>query len=138
MLDIFAGTGALGLEALSRGAQFALFIEKSHEGRGLLRANIEALGMTGCTKVFKRDATNAGPLGGIAPFHLVFADPPYAKQLGQKAIANLAQQGWLVPGAVVVLEEAVSHLPEQVEGFEKLDQRRYGDSAIGIFQLGQK
>ena len=79
-----------------------------------------------------------GVLGNGDAVELVTVDDKNDPELTVQAIANLAQQGWLVPGAVVVLEEAVSHLPEQVEGFEKLDQRRYGDSAIGIFQLGQK
>src|SRR6478609_9394004 len=81
VLDLFAGTGALGLEALSRGASFAQFVDDSTEGRGLLRENIEAMGVAGITKVFRRDATRLGDIKPNQPFTLVFCDPPYGKGL---------------------------------------------------------
>ena len=87
VLDLFAGTGALGLEALSRGASYCVFIEELAEGRGLIRDNVEAFGLTGRTKIFRRDATGLGEAGTLAPFGLVFADPPYGKGLGERALA---------------------------------------------------
>ena len=88
MLDLFAGTGALGIEAISRGAAQALFVESGVEGRGLIRTNMETLGLNGVAKILRRDATDLGPAGTIAPFDLVFLDPPYGKGLGEKALAK--------------------------------------------------
>ncbi|MDR3376264.1 MAG: 16S rRNA (guanine(966)-N(2))-methyltransferase RsmD, partial [Ancalomicrobiaceae bacterium] len=105
VLDLFSGTGALGLEALSRGARFCLFVEEAVEARGLIRRNIETLGLTGATKLWRRDATKLGAAEAQAPFDLVFADPPYGKGLGDKALAAAVSGGWLKPGALVVLEE---------------------------------
>ena len=102
VLDLFAGTGALGIEALSRGAAHALFVDDSTEGRGLLRENIERLGLGGITKVFRRDATKMGPCHPHAPFSLVFCDPPYRKGLGEKALQSAHQGGWFLPGALIV------------------------------------
>ncbi|MEE9315280.1 MAG: 16S rRNA (guanine(966)-N(2))-methyltransferase RsmD [Rhizobiaceae bacterium] len=135
VLDVFAGTGALGCEALSRGAAFAVFIEQGVEGRGLLRQNIEALGLTGHTKVFRRDALKPGIIGTLEPFDLVFADPPYGKGLGEKAIAALVENGWLKPSALLVLEEQKNHMPNTLNGFRKTDERSFGESAFGLFQL---
>lgn len=132
VLDLFAGTGALGIEALSRGAAHALFVDDSTEGRGLLRANIEKLGLGGITKVFRRDATKMGPCHPHAPFSLVFCDPPYRKSLGELALASARAGGWMAPDALIVFEEAADaevHLPE---GFEELDHRVYGDTQIII------
>src|SRR5690606_28432752 len=108
VLDLFAGTGALGLEALSRGASHAVFIEESAEGRGLIRTNVEAFGLTGRTKIFRRDATAIGDVGTLAPFGLVFADPPYGKGLGERALRAALAGGWLAPGALCVVEEAAA------------------------------
>ena len=88
VLDLFAGTGALGMEALSRGAANCLFIEESAEGRGLIRDNVEAFGLQGRTKIFRRDATSLGDVGTILPFGLLFADPPYGKGLGEQALES--------------------------------------------------
>ena len=88
VLDLFAGTGALGIEALSRGAASALFVESGVEGRGIIRANMETLGLNGVAKILRRDATDLGIAGTIAPFDLVFLDPPYGKGLGEKALAS--------------------------------------------------
>ena len=101
VLDLFAGTGALGLEAVSRGASHCLFIEESAEGRGLIRTNVEAFGLQGRTKIFRRDATALGPAGTIAPFGLVFADPPYGKGLGEAALKSARGGGWLAPALVL-------------------------------------
>ncbi|MEL6946400.1 MAG: 16S rRNA (guanine(966)-N(2))-methyltransferase RsmD [Pseudomonadota bacterium] len=134
ILDLFSGTGALGLEALSRGAPFAVFVEQSTQGRGLVRSNIEALGLTGRTKLFRRDATRLGAVGTLAPFQLVFADPPYAKGLGERAAASLAQGGWMAPSALFVLEEKRGSLPVTLPDFVALGVRAMGDTEIGIFQ----
>src|SRR5215213_10162733 len=108
VLDLFAGTGALGIEAVSRGAAFALFVDNGAEARALLRQNVEALSLGGVTKVYRRDATNLGPAYPVEPFSLVFLDPPYGKGLGEQALASLRDGGWLTPQALLVVEEAVS------------------------------
>ena len=130
VLDLFAGTGALGLEALSRGASFAVFIEESAEGRGLIRDNVEAFGLTGRSKIFRRDATALGEAGTLAPFDLVFADPPYGKGLGERALISAQAGGWLARGALCVLEEAASAPFEPGPGFQVLDERNYGETVI--------
>lgn len=130
VLDLFAGTGALGLEAVSRGAAHCLFIEESAEGRGLIRDNVEAFGLQGRTKVFRRDATALGAAGTIAPFNLVFADPPYGKGLGERALRSARAGGWLAPEALCVVEEAAAAPFDPGQGFELLDQRGYGETVI--------
>jgi 16S rRNA (guanine966-N2)-methyltransferase len=135
VIDLFAGTGALGLEALSRGASFALFVDSSAEGRALLRTNIERLGLTGRTRIWRRDAAELGPAGTMAPFDLAFADPPYGKGLGERAGAALAAGGWLKPGALYVLEEARDALAESIPGFACEDRREFGDTAVGFFRF---
>ena len=105
VLDLFAGTGALGIEAVSRGAKFTLFVDNGAEARALLRNNVEALGLGGVTKVYRRDATNLGPAHPMEPFSLVFLDPPYRMKLAEKALASLRDGGWLTPGALLVVEE---------------------------------
>ena len=128
VLDLFAGTGALGIEALSRGAAFALFVDDGVEARALLRGNVEALGLGGTTKIFRRDATQLGPAHPVEPFSLVFADPPYGKGLAEKALASARAGGWLTPGALVVVEEAVAASFSVPDGFEELERRAYGDA----------
>ncbi len=130
VLDLFAGTGALGLEALSRGASYCVFIEESAEGRGLIRSNVEAFGLTGRTKIFRRDATQLGEAGTIAAFDLVFADPPYGKGLGERALRSARTGGWLRPGALCVVEEAASAPFEVGPGFSIIDERGYGETVI--------
>src|ERR1700757_650286 len=106
VLDLFAGTGALGIEAVSRGAAFALFVDNGAEARALLRNNVEALALGGVTKVYRRDASNLGPVHPMEPFSLVFLDPPYAKKLAEKALASLRDGGWIARSALLVVEEA--------------------------------
>lgn len=130
VLDLFAGTGALALEALSRGARYALFVDESAEARGLIRANVEALGLTGATRLFRRDATKLGPASNIDPFTLVFCDPPYGRGLAERALASARDGGWLAPGALVVVEEASDAPVALPEGFELLDTRDYGESQL--------
>jgi 16S rRNA (guanine966-N2)-methyltransferase len=128
VLDLFAGTGALGIEAVSRGAAFALFIDNGAEARALLRNNVEALGLGGVTKVFRRDATNLGPAHPLPPFSLVFVDPPYGKGLADATLASLRDGGWLVAGALLVVEEAKAAAFSAPEGFAELERRAYDDT----------
>jgi len=134
VLDLFAGTGALGIEALSRGAAFCMFIEDSPEGRGLIRTNVEALGLTGRTKIFRRDATALGEAGTVQPFALVFADPPYGRGLGERALESARRCGWLAPHALCVVEEAASAGFTPGEGFTQLDERAYGETVVHFLQ----
>ena len=135
VLDLFAGTGALGIEALSRGAASVLFVEEGAEARGLIRGNVEAFGLTGRTRIFRRDATNLGPTGTVAPFTLVFADPPYGKGLGERALASALAGGWLKLAAVVVMEEDVAATIQPVDGLEIKETRRIGDTQIAFMRL---
>jgi 16S rRNA (guanine966-N2)-methyltransferase len=128
VLDLFAGTGALGIEAISRGAGFALFVDNGAEARALLRNNVEALGLGGVTKVFRRDATNLGPAHPVEPFSLVFLDPPYGKGLAEKALASLRDGGWLTKEALLVVEEAKAAALTTPEGFVELERRAYDDT----------
>jgi 16S rRNA (guanine966-N2)-methyltransferase len=128
VLDLFAGTGALGVEAISRGAAFALFVDNGAEARALLRNNVEALALGGVTKVFRRDATNLGPAHPVEPFSLVFLDPPYGKGLADKALISLRDGGWLTPGSLVVVEEARAAGFAVPAGFEELERRAYDDT----------
>ena len=136
VLDLFAGTGALGFEALSRGARHCTFIEEGAEARGIIRRNMESLGLNGVAKIFRRDATRLGGAGTIEPFDLVFADPPYDKGLGEKALASAAAGGWLKPGAVCVLEERASADIEVPDGFTERDRRQAGDSQVVFLRFG--
>ncbi|MGQ2908996.1 MAG: 16S rRNA (guanine(966)-N(2))-methyltransferase RsmD [Aliihoeflea sp.] len=132
VLDLFAGTGALGLEALSRGASYGVFIEESAEGRGLIRTNVEAFGLSGRTKIFRRDATKLGEAGTLQPFDLVFADPPYGKGLGELALVAARDGGWLKPGALCLVEEAAATPFQPPAGFTLDERRDYGDTTIAF------
>jgi 16S rRNA (guanine966-N2)-methyltransferase len=136
VLDLFAGSGALGLEALSRGARFCLFIEESAEARAAIRRNVEALGLTGATKIWRRDATRLGPAGRIEPFDLIFCDPPYGKELGVRALAAAVEGGWIAKKAVWVLEERAGSAIDWQPPFQEIDRRRYGDTAVAIASAG--
>lgn len=131
VLDLFAGTGALGIEALSHGARWCLMVDDSADSRALQRENIEALGLTGATRIWRRDATDLGPMSPSAggPFTLAFLDPPYRRGMIEKALNGLKLGGWLVPQAVVVAETDVQ---EQLDapGYELLDERDYGDTRV--------
>jgi 16S rRNA (guanine966-N2)-methyltransferase len=128
VLDLFAGTGALGIEAVSRGAAFTLFVDNGAEARALLRNNVEALGLGGVTKVYRRDATNLGPAHPVEPFSLVFADPPYGKGFAEQALNSLREGGWLMPSALLMVEEATAAAFKAPEGFEELERRAYDDT----------
>lgn len=138
VLDLFAGTGALGIEAVSRGAAFALFIDNGAEARALLRNNVESLGLGGTTKVYRRDATNLGPAHPMEPFSLVFLDPPYGKGLADKALASLREGGWLAPDALVVVEEAAAAAFVVPEGYEELERRAYDDTEFVFLRAGNR
>lgn len=130
VLDLFAGTGALGLEALSRGAAGIVFVDTGAEARGLIRDHIEAFGAGGVAKLLRRDATDLGPAGTLGPFDLVFLDPPYGQGLGERALASLAAGNWLAPGATIVLEEGADIELDLPEAFELEDRREYGAAAV--------
>jgi 16S rRNA (guanine966-N2)-methyltransferase len=131
VLDLFAGSGALGLEAMSRGAAFALFVETDSGARGAIRDNIEALGLFGTTRVHRRDATDLGvkPAGLGAPFDLVFLDPPYNRGLGERALARLFETGWISEDALLVYECAADEAPDTL-AFATLDERLYGAAKV--------
>jgi 16S rRNA (guanine966-N2)-methyltransferase len=132
--DLFAGTGALGIEALSQGAGFALFIDDHAESRALIRANVEALGLTGITKIWRRDATDLGPMaaGAGGPFELAFLDPPYRKDLAAPALAALRDGGWLSPRALIIVETAEDETVPLTDGFALSDARVYGDTRVSF------
>ncbi|MES1203814.1 MAG: 16S rRNA (guanine(966)-N(2))-methyltransferase RsmD [Pseudomonadota bacterium] len=131
VLDLFAGSGALGFEAISRGAAFALFVETDEAARGAIRENVEAMGLFGVTRIHRRDATDLGlkPAGLGAPFDLVFLDPPYGKGLGERALARLREGQWITDEALAVFECGVDETLE-TPGFELLDERDYGAAKI--------
>lgn len=131
VLDLFAGTGALGLEALSRGAARVAFVDDGATARALLRRNIELMCAMGATDVWRRDATALGPNRGPG-YGLVFLDPPYAKGLGERALASAVAGGWLAPGALIVWEEGTA--PALPAGFTLIDQRRYGETRITLLR----
>jgi len=134
VLDLFAGTGALGIEAISRGAAFALFVDDGVEARSLLRANVEALGLGGVTRVFRRDATRLGAAHPVEPFSLAFADPPYGKGLAERALVSAREGGWLTPEALVIVEEAVASAFKPPEGFEEIERRAYDDTEFVLMR----
>ncbi len=136
VLDLFAGTGALGIEAVSRGAAFALFVDNGTEARALLRNNVEALGLGGVTKVFRRDATNLGPAHPVEPFSLAFLDPPYGKGLAEQALASLRDGGWLTKEALVVVEEVKAAGFTAPDGFAELERRAYDDTEFVFLRAG--
>jgi 16S rRNA (guanine966-N2)-methyltransferase len=130
--DLFAGTGAMGTEAISRGAAFCLFVDDSAESRALLRRNVEALSLTGVTKIWRRDATKLGPMaaGSGGPFDLVFLDPPYRKDLIALALESLVAGQWLAPNAICIAEMAQEDSLPAAADFVLLDERVYGDSRV--------
>ncbi len=130
VMDLFAGTGALGLEALSRGAAFALFVDDGAEARGIVRENIEALGLGGETRLFRRDATRLGAAGPRPPFELVFCDPPYGRSLAAPALASCAAGGWLAPDALVVVEEGKDAPVALPPDFTPLERRGAGETQV--------
>lgn len=129
VLDLFAGTGALGLEALSRGASFALFVDDRAEARALIRANVETLGLGGISRIFRRDATKLGSAHPLPPFSLVFADPPYGKGFAETALVSAHEGGWLEPEVLIVVEEATGKFSTP-DFFAELERRPYDDTEL--------
>jgi 16S rRNA (guanine966-N2)-methyltransferase len=128
VLDLFAGTGALGIEAVSRGAAFALFVDDGAEARALLRESVTSLGLGGTTRIFRRDATKLGPAYPVEPFSLAFLDPPYGQNLAAAALVSARAGGWFTPDALIVVEEAVKSVFAAPDGFSQLERRAYDDS----------
>jgi 16S rRNA (guanine966-N2)-methyltransferase len=135
VLDLFAGTGALAIEALSRGAAYAVLVDEGIEARGLQRGHVEALGLGGICRILRRDATKLGPVTPFEPFTLVFCDPPYGKELGERALRSALDGGWLAPGAIVILEERAGLEIVLPEPLVRLDQRVVGEGQIVIGTL---
>lgn len=131
VLDLFAGTGALGLEALSRGAGHVTFVDNGSAARALLRDNVGRCAAQGVTKIFRRDATDLGENRG-APFDLVFLDPPYGQGLGEAALDSARKGGWIAPAAIVAWEEMTTPTPPP--GFELIDARSYGGTQITLLR----
>ncbi len=134
VIDLFAGTGAMGLEAMSRGARRALFVDDGTTARALIRANVDALGLGGATKIFRRDARKLGMAPAGDRFDLAFLDPPYGKGLAEPALVALRDGAWLMPDALLVVEEAASAALDIPAGFTMLEHRSYGDTQIMILR----
>lgn len=134
VLDLFAGTGALGLEALSRGAGFVLLVDDGAEARALIRQNVETLGAAGVTRIFRRDATKLGAVHPNEPFSLIFLDPPYGKGLAEKALLSAREGGWMTPDALIMVEEAKGAF-RTPDGFEEIERRDYDDTEIVFLNL---
>ena len=134
VLDLFAGTGALGLEALSRGALQATFVDDGAKALALIRANIAKMRAEAETRVIRQDARRLGPNAGSG-YGLVFLDPPYGKGLGEAVLAAVLAEGWLAPGAMVVWEEGSP--PVAPDGFEQVDQRKYGDTVVTLLRVAE-
>ena len=135
VIDLFAGSGALGFEAMSRGAAWCLFVETEAAARGAIRDNIEALGLFGTARIHRRSATSLGekPAGVGPPFTLAFLDPPYGRGLCEPAMATLKAGNWLANGALVAVEQAADETPAAAAGFREDDRRLYGDTQIGFY-----
>jgi 16S rRNA (guanine966-N2)-methyltransferase len=137
VIDLFAGSGALGVEAMSRGAVFCLFVETDEDARGTIRDNLEAFGLFGAARIHRRDATDLGqrPASAGPAFDLAFLDPPYGKGLGERTLAALGQGGWLAPGAAVVFERGSDEPDPELPGYELLDARDYGAARVLFLRL---
>ena len=136
VMDIFAGSGALGFEAMSRGGDFCLFVETDEAARGAIRDTIEALSLFGTTRVHRRDATQLGPRPGsqVETFNLVFLDPPYRKGLGEKALDELVRGNWLSEKAVIVFERAADEDDFVTEVWQKINVKTYGAAQVLFLQ----
>lgn len=134
VLDLFAGTGALGLEALSRGAAFCLFVDDGAPARALIRTNVEKLVQTGASKLWRRDATDMGPCAPMPPFDLAFLDPPYGKGLAERALASLIAGRWLAEGALVVVEEATGTVIAAPVAYALQESRSIGAGTLHIYR----
>jgi len=136
VLDLFAGTGALGLEALSRGAAFALLVDDAAAARALMRDNVASLGLGGTARIFRRDATALGEAHPVEPFSLAFLDPPYGQGLAERALISARAGKWLLPDALVVVEEAADAAFKPPAGFAEIERRRYDDTELIFLESG--
>jgi 16S rRNA (guanine966-N2)-methyltransferase len=132
VIDLYAGSGALGFEAISRGAAFGLFVETDDEARGAIRENADAYGLMGRTRVHRRSAVDLGARPGpiSEAFDLAFLDPPYGKGLGEQTLAKLSDGLWLKPGALVVFERGSDEPEIDTPGYQRLDARDYGAARV--------
>lgn len=135
VFDLFAGSGALGIEALSRGAETATFVETGGDARAAIRANIDAFGLGGITRILKRDACDLGPCQPSDPFTLCFLDPPYGRGLGERALSAALAGAWLTDDAVVVLEEERGAEIAWPRDIAVIDVRTYGDTTLHIARV---
>jgi 16S rRNA (guanine966-N2)-methyltransferase len=135
VLDLFAGTGAFGIEAASRGAEFVLFVDEAAEARALVRENVSTLGLGGTTRIFRRDATKLGPAHPLEPFTLAFLDPPYAQELAGKALTSARDGGWFAPDALIVVEEAAKANFAAPDGFVEIERRRYDETELIFLRI---
>ena len=135
VLDLFAGTGALGIEAASHGAAFVLFVDDGAEPRALIRENVAALGLGGVTRLFRRDATKLGSAHPLEPFALAFLDPPYGQNLAEKTLVSARAGGWFAPEALIVVEEAIKARFAAPAGFTELERRAYDDTELIFLRL---
>lgn len=140
VIDLYAGSGALGFEALSRGASFCLFVDTDDGARGAIRENMDAYGLFGRCRVHRRSATDLGPRPGSAgeAFTLAFLDPPYAKGLGEQTLARLLEGDWLAPGSIVVFERGSDEPEIDTPGYERLDARDYGAARVLFLKAAEK
>ena len=134
VLDLFAGAGTLGLEALSRGAAYCLFVDDSADSRALIRRNVEAFDLTGATKIWRRNAAAPGRLDTLAAFNLAFLDPPYRRDLIEPALTAMHEGGWLVQDAVIVSESDEQDSIAPPGNYFAFDQRTYGDTMITLLR----
>lgn len=137
IVDLFAGSGAFGFEAMSRGGAFCLFVEMDAAARGAIRDNIEALSLFGDTRLHRRSATTLGPKpAGVGPaFTLAFLDPPYGKNYAEPALESLLSGGWVVPGAMIIVEQGEKEEPVCADGYREIDRRHYGAAQIGLYRV---
>ncbi len=138
VLDLFAGTGALGIEAASHGAAFVLFVDDGAAARALIRENVAALGLGGSCRIFRRDATKLGPAHPLEPFSLAFLDPPYGQNLAAAALASARDGGWFAPAALIVVEEAVKSRFAPPDGFSELERRAYDDTEVIFLRFNSR
>ena len=139
VIDLYAGSGALGFEAVSRGASFALFVETDESARGVIRQNMDAYGLFGRTRVHRRSATDLGPRPGSTgeAFDIAFLDPPYAKGLGEETLKSLLEGGWLKPEALVIFERGSDEPDIDTPGYERLDARDYGAARVLFLRVAE-
>jgi len=137
VIDLFAGSGALGFEAMSRGGAWCLFVETDASARGAIRDNVEALGLFGVTRIHRRSAASLGqkPASAGAPFTLAFLDPPYRSNLAAPALETLRDGAWLAPDALIIVEQARDETPLAIEGFAEMDRRSYGKSQVSFYKF---